>query len=35
MVLAKNCQEEQPPGKMVKYAQEPIAFDNEDLEGMT
>ena len=35
VVLANNCREEQPPGKRVKYAREPIAFDDEDLERTT
>ena len=33
VVLAESCQE--PSGKRMKYAQEPIAFNDEDLEGMT
>ena len=35
MVPAEDCREEQPSRKRVKYAQEPIAFNDEDLEGMT
>ena len=35
VVLANNCREEQPLGKRVKYAREPIAFDDEDLERTT
>jgi len=33
MVLAESCQE--PLGKRMKYAREPITFNDEDLEGMT
>ena len=35
MVLAKNHREEQPSGKRTKYARELIAFNDEDLEGIT
>ena len=35
VVLAENCRKEQPSGKRVNYAQEPIAFNDEDLEGTT
>ena len=33
MVLAESCQE--PLGKRMKYAREPITFNDEDLEGTT
>ncbi|XP_075670445.1 uncharacterized protein LOC142640257 [Castanea sativa] len=35
VVPAKSHREEQPPGKRMKYAWEPIAFNDEDLEGTT
>ena len=35
MVPTEDCREEQPSGKRVKYAREPIAFNAEDLEGTT
>ena len=34
VVPAESCQE-RPLGKRMKYAREPIAFNDEDLEGMT
>ncbi|XP_075669902.1 uncharacterized protein LOC142639637 [Castanea sativa] len=33
VVPAESPQEEQPSGKRMKYVQEPIAFNDEDLEG--
>ena len=35
MVLVKSCQDEQPSEKKLKFTWEPIAFDDDDLEGMT
>ncbi|XP_075664658.1 uncharacterized protein LOC142634243 [Castanea sativa] len=35
VVLVESPQEEQPPGKRMKYVWEPIAFMDEDLEGTT
>ena len=35
MVLAKSNQEEQPSRKRMKYSREPIALNDEDLEGTT
>ena len=33
MVLIENCQDEQPFEKKLKFTREPIAFDDDDLEG--
>ena len=33
MVLAEGCPGEPPSKKKLKLTQEPIAFDDEDLEG--
>ena len=35
VVLAESRRKEQPRRKRIKYAQEPIAFNDEDLEGTT
>ena len=33
MVLAESCMGEQPSKKKLKYTREPIAFNDDDLEG--
>ena len=33
MVLIENCQDEQPFKKKLKFTREPIAFNDDDLEG--
>ena len=35
VVSVENCRDEQLLVKKVKYGQEPIAFNDEDFEGMT
>ena len=35
VVLVKSFQDEQPSEKKLKFTWEPIAFDDDDLEGMT
>ena len=34
LVSAESCKGEQPSEKKLKYTQEPIAFNDDDLEGM-
>ena len=33
VVPVENCSDEQPFEKKMKFAQEPLAFDNDDLKG--
>ena len=34
MASMESCAGEQPPEKKLKYTWEPIAFNDDDLEGM-